>query len=245
MSFRKFARFAAFTAFASLCVLFSCSVNQTVVIKSDGSGTASLRVEVSPLLREYFAGLAELSTAEKKTTDSDSMFDLIEIKKGFSKRQGITVVRAVSPNPDVLEVDLAYKALKDVFTNDKAVKDAGVAQISEADGKKTLKLHLDKKNYEGLSAVFPPLADPVLTGMGPQAEDTVTEEEYLQMIEFSLGAEGPALLKKSFVTLTIKPEGGVISQTGGTVSGGAAVFKIPLLSILVLEKPLDYSVTYR
>jgi hypothetical protein len=81
--------------------------------------------------------------------------------------------------------------------------------------------------------------------MGPQPEENVTEEEYLQMIEFSLGEEGPALLRKSFINIVIKPESGVVSQTGGTLSGGAVTFKIPLLSLLLLDKPLDYSITYR
>jgi hypothetical protein len=219
-------------------------VNQTIVVKADGSGTASLRVEVSKLLRDYFASLAELS-GDEEAAKNGKIFDLIEIRKGFDQRQGITVTRAASPSPEILEVDLAYKALKDVFVSDSGLKSAGVAAFSETDGKKTLKLHLDKKNYAGLSTLFPPLSDPVLAGMGPQPEDKVTEEEYLQMIEFSLGSEGPALLSKSFVTLTIKPEGGIVSQTGGVVSGDAVTFKIPLLSILVLDKPLDYSVTYR
>jgi hypothetical protein len=236
-------RSRCFSLFVLLSVA-SCAVNQTIVVKADGSGTASLRVEVSKILRDYFASLAELS-GDEEAAKNGKVFDLIEIRKGFSDRQGITVTRAASPSPDVLEVDFSYKALKDVFSSDAAIKGAGVATFTEADGKKTLKLHLDKKNYAGLSALFPPLSDPVLAGMGPQSDDTVTEEEYLQMIEFSLGAEGPALLKKSFVTLTIKPEGGIVSQTGGAVSGGAVTFKIPLLSILVLDKPLDYSVTYR
>jgi len=228
----------AFLAFAS------CTVNQTIVVKADGSGTASLRVEVSKLLRDYFASLAELS-GDEEAAKNGKIFDLIEIRKGFDERQGITVTRAASPSPEILEVDLAYKAIRDVFASDSGLKSAGVAAFSETDGKKTLKLHLDKNNYAGLSSLFPPLSDPVLAGMGPQPEDKITEEEYLQMIEFSLGSDGPALLSKSFVTLTIKPEGGIVSQTGGAVSGGAVTFKIPLLRILVLDKPLDYSVTYR
>ncbi len=62
------------------------------------------------------------------------------------------------------------------------------------------------------------------------------------MITFTLGADGPALLKKSFIDLVIKPEGEIVSQTGGTVANGAVIFRIPLLRLLVLDKPLDYSV---
>ena len=84
-----------------------------------------------------------------------------------------------------------------------------------------------------------------MASMGPQVNDTISDAEYLDMIKFSLGDEAPGLLKKSFITLTIDPEGEIISQTGGTVSGSSVVFRIPLLRMLVLDKPLDYSVTFR
>jgi hypothetical protein len=45
--------------------------------------------------------------------------------------------------------------------------------------------------------------------------------------------------------LTIDPEGDIISQVGGTVSGGAVTFRIPLLRLLVLDEPLDYSLTFK
>jgi hypothetical protein len=35
-----------------------------------------------------------------------------------------------------------------------------------------------------------------------------------------------------------------VSQTGGRIENGAAVFEVPLLRMLMLEKPLDYSVTF-
>jgi hypothetical protein len=81
--------------------------------------------------------------------------------------------------------------------------------------------------------------------MGPQANDTITEAEYLEMIKFSLGDEGPALVKKSFIEMAIRPEGEIVSQTGGTQTNGTVVFRIPLLRLLVLDKPLDYSVTFK
>ena len=76
-------------------------------------------------------------------------------------------------------------------------------------------------------------------------DDTTTEAEYLDMVSFSIGDQGPGLLKKSFITMTIDPEGDIVSQTGGTISGGAVIFRIPVLRLMVLDKPLDYSVTFK
>jgi hypothetical protein len=222
----------------------SCTVNQTISIRNDGSGTLSMHAEVTKLLHDYLASLAEVS-GKSGLMAGGKVFDAAAMKKDFEARKGITVKRVVTPTPDSVDMDLAYTSLRDVFSQDDTLKSTGAMVYSEADGKKTVKLHLDRSNYTQLSRLFPLLNDPTVAGLGPQVNDTITDAEYLEMIKFSLGDDGPGLLKKSFITLTIDPEGDIISQTGGTISGGAVVFRIPLLRLLVLDKPLDYSVTFR
>ena len=228
----------------AILLMVSCTVNQTIAIRSDGSGTLSMHAEVTKLLHDYLASLAEVSGKPGLMTGG-KVFDAATMKKDFEARPGITVKRVVTPTPDSVDMDLAYTSLRDVFSQDDALKGAGAMVYSEADGKKTVKLHLDRTNYTQLSRLFPLLNDPTVSGLGPQVNDTITDPEYLEMIKFSLGDDGPALLKKSFITLTIDPEGDIISQSGGTISGSAVVFRIPLLRLLVLDKPLDYSVTFK
>lgn len=218
-------------------------MNQTIVIRGDGSGTAGLKVEVSPVLRDYFLNLAELS-GNTDAVKEGRIFDLTEVKKSFESRPGITVTRAATPTKTSMEVDIAYKSIKTLFTDD-SLAGTGVAAYSEAAGAKTLKIHLDKTNYTKLAVVFPVLSDPLFAGMGPQPNEKMTEAEYLKMIEFSLGPDGAAGLTKSFIVLTMRPEGQILSQTGGTVTEGAVTFKIPLLKVLVLDAPLDYSLTWK
>ncbi|HEY9595907.1 MAG TPA: hypothetical protein VHE79_15615, partial [Spirochaetia bacterium] len=139
----------------------------------------------------------------------------------------------------------AYTSLDAVFAGDKTLKGSGAITYTESAGKKTIRLHLDRTNYTQLSALFPLLSDPTIAGLGPQVNDTTTDADYLEMVRFSIGDDGPALVKNSFITLTIAPEGKILSQTGGTIRGDAVVFRIPLLRLLVLDKPLDYSVTFQ
>jgi hypothetical protein len=237
-------RIPALLLTCSIASLFSCSVNQTIAVKADGSGTAVLHVELTRMFREYLLNLAEVS-GQADAAAQGKVFDLEGIKKGFEGRPGVTVTKISSPSSDVLDIELSYRSVRDVFADDRTLTSTGVVVYSESGGVKTLKFHLDKSNFSRLSTLFPALSDPVFAGMGPQPNDEVSEEEYLQMIEFSLGAEGPALMKRSYVTLTIRPEGSIVSQTGGRVSGDSVVFKIPLLRVLVLDKPLDYSVSFK
>jgi hypothetical protein len=243
MSHRIF-RAALLPAAALLLVLSSCTMTNTVVVKTDGSGTVAVRLEVTKLFSEYLASMAELS-GQADAAKSGQLFDLKEIRKGFESKPGITVRKLASPRPEVLEADLAFRSLQEVFAADVALKSAGVVTFTQANGTRTVKLHLDRANYKQLSALFPGVSNPLVEGMGPQANDTITEAEYLEMITFSLGEEGPALVKKSFIDVAIRPEGEIVSQSGGTVSGGTVLFRIPLLRLLVLDKPLDYSVTFK
>ena len=227
-----------------LLLLLSCSVNQTIVIKGDGSGTLAMHAEVSKLLHDYIASLAEVS-GTSTVMKGGKLFDVASIRKDFESRPGITVNKVATPTVDSLDLEIAFTSLQSVFAQNDTLKTAGAIVYTESPGKKTVKLHLDRSNYTQLSSLFPLLKDPSFAGLGPQVNDTISENDYSEMIRFTMGDDGPALLKKSFITLTINPDGDIISQTGGTLSGGAVTFRIPLVSLLVLDKPLDYSVTFK
>jgi hypothetical protein len=227
-----------------LVVPLSCSVNQTIVITSNGSGTMVMHAEVSRLLHDYIASLSEVSGTDT-IMKGGKLFDAAAIRKDFESRPGITVKKVVTPTADSLDLEIAYTSLQNVFAQNDTLKSAGAIVYSESAGQKTVKLHLDRSNYTQLSSLFPLLKDPVLAGLGPQVNDTISDDDYLSMIKFTIGDDGPTLVKKSFITLTIAPEGAIVSQTGGTVTGGAVVFRIPLLRLLVLDKPLDFSVTFK
>jgi hypothetical protein len=244
MSRKSFGAIAFVPVFSLLLCLPGCSVNQSMVIKGDGSGTAGLHVEISKVLRDYFTNLAEVS-GSKNAGKNAGIFDLNVIRKSLESRSGVAVKRLAAPSPDSLELEVSFSSVKDAFAAEKGAKGSAVVAFSRDGDKKTLELHLDKGNYAELAVLFPALSDPVFAGMGPQPNESVTDDEYLQMIEFSLGEQGPPLLKKSFVTLTVRPEGEILSQSGGTLSNGSVVFKIPLIRILVLDSPLDYSVTFK
>jgi hypothetical protein len=232
-----------------ICVLLalaavSCTVNQTISIKDDGSGTLAMRADVSKLLRDYIASLSEVSGKPAPAAGAP-FFDTAQIKKDFAARPGLTVKKVATPTASSLEMELGYNSVTDVFASDEKLKGAGALVWKDEGEKKTLKLHLDRTNYTQLAGLFPLLKDPSIAGLGPQVNDTITDAEYLDMIKFSLGDEGPGLVKKSFITLTIAPEGQIISQSGGTLSGNTVVFRIPLIRLLVLDKPVDCTVTFK
>jgi hypothetical protein len=222
----------------------SCTVNQTLVIAQDGTGTIATHAEVSTLLRDYLGSLAEISGNSGSLKDG-RIFDAAAIRRDFESRPGITVRKSATPAPGVLDLELEFDSMQDLLNGRDAVKDAGAVSIIETPETSTLHLHLDRTTWGQLARLFPTLRDPLFAELGPQANGRVTESDYLAMVQFSVGDAAPALLKKSFLTLTVQPQGEIVSQAGGTMSDGAVTFRIPMLRILVLDRPLDYSLTWK
>lgn len=227
---------------AAVCAASSCTVNQTLLISGDGSGTLTTHAEVSRLLQDYLASLSELSGRENAPK---GVFDAAVIRKEFQSRPGVVVREVSTPTPASLDLELGFDSLADAVQKEALLSGVGAITLEEDGEQTTLRLHLDRSTYGQIAALFPPLQDPMIQQLGPQGTGNVTEQDYLSMIGFSIGEEAPGQLRRSFITLTVRPEGEIVSQSGGTVGGGAVVFRIPVLRVLVLDKPLDYSVTFR
>jgi hypothetical protein len=67
----------------------------------------------------------------------------------------------------------------------------------------------------------------------------------MEMIEFMLGDEGPPGLNASFIELEVIVKGKILSQSGGQMAGNSVLFRIPLIRVLLLDQPLDYSIVFR
>jgi hypothetical protein len=221
----------------------SCTMNQTIVIANDGSGTVTTHAEISTLLKDYLASLGEIS-GNAGALKGGRLFDPAAIRRDFELRPGVSVSKVSTPTSGVLDLDLAFDSLDDLFRGQDVLKDAGAIVVTENGDTRTLRLHLDRATWGQVAGLFPALQDPLLAPLGPQGSGQTTEDDYLAMVKFSIGDAAPALLKKSFVSLTIRPQGTITGQSGGTLVGRAVVFRIPVLRILVLDRPLDYSVTW-
>ena len=219
-------------------------MSQTLVISNDGSGTLATHAEVAPLLRTYLASLADVS-GNPGPLKEGRVFDAAAIRKDFESRPGIVVQKAATPTPASVDLELGFDSLQDLARSQDGLADSGAIVVVDTGDRRTLRLHLDRATYAQIASLFPMLRDPVFAQLGPQGSGPVTEDDYLSMIRFSIGDDAPALLKKSFAILAVQPEGEILSQTGGTLDGNSVVFRIPVLRVLVLDRPLDYSVTFR
>ena len=109
MSNRTSRMLIALALLALTIALAACSVSEVIAIKADGSGTASMRVETSKLLREYLLDLQSITGAAP--APDGQLFDVKALQKELAARPGITVKKIAAPTPDQLDVDLAFRSV--------------------------------------------------------------------------------------------------------------------------------------
>ncbi len=229
----------------AMAILFSsCSVNENIYLKKDGSGRFHSKVVMKKIFVDYLKNLSEVTGNKEKITDN-RVFDIPEIKKSLEARKGLKLRSVSTPTPNTLEIAVDFTNIEEMLGSNKDIGSTGIISFKENGKKKELHFHLDKKNFKQLTKAFPALSNPLIESMGPQEGDTTTEADYLDMMKFALGEKGPEAIKTSYITVTLKCEGKIISQKGGKlIHNNTVVFKIPLIKMLLLNEALDYSVTF-
>ncbi len=232
------------SAIGIILLFSSCSVNESIYLKKDGSGTFNSTVVMKKIFVEYLKNLAEVTGDKEKITDN-KVFDIPEIKKSLATRQGIKLKSISTPKPDTLKLSVKFNNIEETLGSNEDISSTGIISFKKEGKRKKLKFHLNKKNFKQLTKAFPALSNPLIESMGPQEDTTTTEADYLDMMKFALGENGPKAIKSSYIKVTVECEGKIISQRGGKVThANTVVFKIPLIKMLLLNEPLEYSLTF-
>jgi hypothetical protein len=87
--------------------------------------------------------------------------------------------------------------------------------------------------------------NPLFEMFGPQEGEDITEEEYEEMVALAFGDASSRGLTKSFIELKVTVEGTIVGQTGGRIQGKSVIFKVPLIKVLLLNEPLEYTIVFR
>ena len=226
--------------------LIGCSVDQEIAVQVTGAGEAAVRVELQPVFIDYLLALAEV--AEEELPDDPSvLFDVAEVETAIAEWPGMEAAQIATPSPERLEMRLTFADLQAAFepADPGPGEDATPLISLTGDARRTLSVHLDRDNYHQLTSLFPVLEHPLVVSLGPQPDLEVSDEEYLEMMQFVLGDEGPPAVRASEVTVRVEVEGRVVEQHGGELQAdGSVLIRIPLLRILVLDQPLDYRIVF-
>lgn len=219
-------------------------IKNEATISVDGSGSVEFKIELQSFFIEVMVDLADFAGENEALADG-KLFDLEKIKEDFSKKPNVQLKSLSSPSPEILEGAFSFQEVEEVFKGEAGLTEAGIISFNRQGEEKTFSFHLDRNNFAQVSRFLTFLDNPFFQMFSPEENEGTTEEEYLEMIEFALGEEGPPAIKESHIELQIYVKGKIISQTGGKLLGNSVLFKIPLIRVLMLDEPLDYTVVFK
>jgi hypothetical protein len=233
-------------AFLAATVLFSaCSAQAFTVVKANGSASISVQASVPEAIAVKFRKLA----AGGGSSDSDpagSFFDAAAIRSSLAKKPGISVLSLEQRSPYSINLELSVRSLDELAASPD-LKSAGVIAISRGPDWTECRFRLARGEASALSSLMPGIDPNLLDALSPPAleEDPVTADEYKTMLKTVLGEKAMPAIEAAAIKLSITVPGVVIGSGGGSLSGSTLSAKLPIIDLLVLEKPIELWIRWK
>jgi hypothetical protein len=226
----------------------SCSVRQEVSLQIGGSGSSRLSVELHPVFTKYYSDLAS-GFSSSFNPKNPVYFNLDGIRENFASNPGLQLVSLNSPEPHKLELQFRFPDIRAAIqTGDPQIQK--VISLSRDGDREILKIYLDRENLDSVLKMTSDGDSPPIKMLLPPEKKAISAEEYLDHLVWALeeyaGDENiETILRSAAVSLTIRVQGKIVSQKGGVLKGDSeAAFTLPLLKLLTLETPVEFSLTY-
>ena len=228
---------------AALWALGACAVTQELTVRVDRSGETAIIIELTP---EVVARIQEMAALANIELPEKGFVNLKKLRGTLDSLQGVTVTQVDAPEDHLLELAFAFEDAVAMFPSPSLLWEAGIVTFEEVEEGTRLRLYLDLDSYKQVKAVFPEvLDDDVIRAMGPEENTEITAEDYLTMMGFVLGPSGPDAISESVITIRLTVDGELVSQRGGRIEDGVAIFELNLLDLLLLHEPVDLEVVFR
>ena len=218
-------------------ILTSCTVTEKITINGSQKGSSSSDIYVEDFFIEVLEDFGEFLPSSDKSIMDEAM-------EGFAGQlqssSAASVVKFKNLGDNHYTLDFSYSDMN------KMMKDLGAANntlIKETAN--SFAFYVDINNFDELTKIVPFLADPNFEVYGPVYNQGMSEEEYLDMIYYLLGEDGPDAIKNGEVTLTITTPATIKSVSGAVKIGDkTAEFKFPIIDFLLLNNPITFEVTW-
>ena len=227
---------------ATLWALSACAVTQELTVRADRSGETVIAIDLAP---DFVARVQEMAALADIELPEQGMINVETLHDTLSALPGVTVTQVEAPEEHRLDLAFGFEDGPAMFPSPSLLWEAGIVTFEEVEEGTRVRLYLDLDNYKQLAQIFPVLDDPVIRAMGPEENTEITAEDYLTMMSFVLGPSGPDAITESVITIRLNVDGELVSQRGGRIEDGVAIFELNLLDLLLLHEPVDLEVVFR
>jgi hypothetical protein len=220
-----------------------CVMQQGISMNANNSGWATTDLVVDDFFIAVLDDFASFTPGSKKTSIMDaSVNDFLKMLETKPSASNITLVKT---GENSYFFDFDFTSLPQFLLEMNKMERQSILTVAPSGKNTVMKFYLDLKNYPELAKMVPFLADPNFETFGPLYNEGLSAADYLDMISYILGEEGPDAIMQSVISIRIATPTSVISQQGGTKTGTNTVrFDIPLIDILLLAKPITFSATW-
>ncbi len=221
----------------AVLLLASCTVTESMTINNQNSFGSVSEIKAEPFFVSVLEDFAEFLPENGKSIMDSSI-------EGFAGQLRETAgAEAVSyEKTGENEYTLAFS------TNDLTtlLGSFGAADQSFVKiGENSFSFYLDINNYPELKTIVPFLADPNFEVYGPEYNQGMSEADYLEMIYFLLGEEGPDAISNGEVTINITVPGTITSvENAEQISENTISYSFPVIAFLLLSQPLSFSASW-
>lgn len=219
--------------------LSSCVVTEDLTIDNSNGGTSTTAIQVEDFFIDVLEDFSDFSTNNSSKPIMDQSMEAFEKQLKNTSTTSDVVLQKTGNNSYIISYD--YSSLKTLLSDLGAEKDQDVLTLKN----NKLNFYLDINNYSNLTSAIPFLTDPNFEPFGPTYNEGLSQADYLEMISFMLGEEGPGAIEKSEITLRFKTPAPIKSYTGGKkISSNVFEFSFPLIDFLLLAKPLSFEINW-
>ena len=231
----------------------SCTVREELVLDASGSGSATLTINLNPILLSYYS---DLLTAMTGVEGDYPVFDLEQLAEAFAARPSLNLTEIERSALGQLRMEFTFDDLNQVLAEaDGAAATGGAVGPSDVfsfrtiGSRRELTVRLDRSAVNAFMGFAPPESAMMTEFLLPPDDGSVSRSEYQDELAWALEEYAPAdevkrVLEQSAIEVVVRPSGRIESQSGGTVRDGAVIFRVPILELLTLSEERVYGVVF-
>lgn len=232
-----------FGIFLTVLLLASCSSQVNGVLREGGSAELAIVASLEPRMSILVKSLNMIMG----DPDSQQILDGPSISRSMSASPGVKSVNLKNTGPSSVEGTAVIAKVEDFLylTNGTPFI---VYSESSKNGKSTgrILISLDRETAPALIELLSGEAIDYLSALMAPAVigEDMSKNEYLTLVGSIYGPGIASDISAAGISVSIDFPGPITQIRGGTADGAKAVFKIPLLDILVLETPQSWEVSW-
>ncbi|MGE4453883.1 MAG: hypothetical protein AB7D92_05060 [Sphaerochaeta sp.] len=230
---------------ATLCIILttlvvtSCTITEKVSFKQAGYHQSDYAFSVEDFFIAVLEDFSDFAPEEDDVSLMDKAIGDFERALRYSPTTRNVVLQKLDEH--------SYEGVFEFSDLQRLVIDLGAGEnqslLDIDDSSMTFFLSMD--NYEQLVPVIPFLADENFEAFGPLYNQGLSEADYLEMISFMLGEEGPPAIERSIITLRVNTPKAITSFSNGRkVADQVYEFSFPLIDFLLLAEPITFTVRW-